>query len=350
MKRASWLPARLRRHGSLPWLVLVAVAAVLMLASLASIRSSSAPSPEARSATAALPEVAPPNLLRPISPVEAVAENAQRAFTGRPDDPAQPFVLKADAASKERALECMTQAIYYEAGYEPEPGKLAVAQVILNRVRHPGYPSTVCGVVYQGSKQSTGCQFTFTCDGSLMRAPAQSGWTAARKIAAQALAGLVSGAVGHATHYHADFVLPYWADSLDKQRQIGHHIFYRLRGSLGSAAAFSQRYGGREPIPTSPVAVEVALDAINQVAVDLSLPGPQGTVLETGRPQPLEADKLRGNPLVADERRGSLISGGSLVPPAATRANSGCAVSDAAVKTAPVKANDLRSTGKSRVC
>ena len=123
-----------------------------------------------------------------------------------------------------------------------------MAQVVLNRMRHPGFPSTVCGVVYQGSQLPTGCQFTFSCDGSLARAPIPSLWAQARKIAAEALAGRVFAPVGHSTHYHANYVLPYWADSLAKQVQIGRHIFYRLQGSLGTSAAFSQRYAGSDSI------------------------------------------------------------------------------------------------------
>src|SRR5205085_10886699 len=111
----------------------------------------------------------------------------------------------------------------------------------------------------------TGCQFTFTCDGSLMRNPIPSIWAQAKRIASQALDGKVFAAVGHATHYHADYVLPYWADSLAKQVQIGHHIFYRLQGGLGTDPAFSQRYAGKEPdLPPAPSTIAVAADATGQ--------------------------------------------------------------------------------------
>jgi spore germination cell wall hydrolase CwlJ-like protein len=86
---------------------------------------------------------------------------------------------------------------------------------VLNRMRHPGYPASICGVVYQGADRTTGCQFTFTCDGSLLRTPLASLWARSRKIAEDALSGRVYAPIGHATHYHADYVLPYWADSLD---------------------------------------------------------------------------------------------------------------------------------------
>src|SRR5438270_1491218 len=175
----------------------------------------------------------PPDLLRPLSPEEAAKENSERPFVNRPDTPAAKFVLKAAPEDRERALTCLAQAVYYEAAGEGSEGERAVAQVVINRLHHPGYPASVCGVVYQGSERGTGCQFTFTCNGSLLRAPVPDLWTRARKIADAALSGNVFAPIGHATHYHAEYVLPYWADSLDKMVQIGRHIFYRLRSSLG---------------------------------------------------------------------------------------------------------------------
>jgi spore germination cell wall hydrolase CwlJ-like protein len=100
-------------------------------------------------------------------------------------------------------------------------------QVVLNRARRPGYPKTVCGVVYQGAALPTGCQFSFACDGSVLRRPERAGWILARARAARALSGAVYARVGGATHYHGDYVVPYWIGSLDKLAAIGPHIFYR---------------------------------------------------------------------------------------------------------------------------
>jgi spore germination cell wall hydrolase CwlJ-like protein len=209
--------------------------------------------------------VAPLNLVKPLTPEEAIKANEERPFDATPDTPARQFKLLADQNSRGNAIDCLTQAVYYEAATEGPDGQRAVAQVVLNRMRHPGFPSTVCGVVYQGSQLPTGCQFTFTCDGSLARTPVAALWARARKIAEDALAGHVFAPVGHATHYHADYVLPYWADSLAKQVQIGHHIFYRLKGGLGTEAAFSQRYAGKEPdLPPAPSTVAVASEATAQ--------------------------------------------------------------------------------------
>lgn len=164
--------------------------------------------------------------------------------------PAAPFnaeVLSAD--DRARSLNCLASAIYYEARSEPEAGQRAVAQVVLNRVRHPAFPSTVCGVVFQGSQRRTGCQFSFTCDGSLARRPLRHAWEKAQRIATELFAGAVYAPVGNATHYHTRAVRPYWAPSLHKSAVVGAHIFYRWRGSAGEAAAFRQRHGGLEPSP-----------------------------------------------------------------------------------------------------
>ena len=147
------------------------------------------------------------------------------------------------------ALKCLTQAVYYEAAVEPLEGRRAVAQVVLNRMRHPGYPKSICGVVYQGSERRTGCQFSFTCDGSLLRAPAARPWREAAEVARMALAGHVEKSVGTATHYHADYVLPKWAFQLGKITTLGRHIFYRFHGRWGKAAALSGRYAMVERIP-----------------------------------------------------------------------------------------------------
>ncbi|MEP2549915.1 MAG: cell wall hydrolase [Marinomonas sp.] len=152
--------------------------------------------------------------------------------------------------NKARALRCMTQAIYYEAASESEAGQRAVAQVVLNRVAHSAWPSSVCGVVYEGSTRSTGCQFSFTCDGSMRRKPGSSSWARAQRVASRSLSGEVFKQVGLATHYHTNWVNPYWAPSLNFIGSIGAHRFYKMRGRNGTQAAFKGRYAGIERIPT----------------------------------------------------------------------------------------------------
>ncbi|WP_419880305.1 cell wall hydrolase [Novosphingobium silvae] len=149
---------------------------------------------------------------------------------------------------RSRALQCLTAAIYYEAASEPDAGQRAVAQVVLNRVAHPSYPKTVCGVVYQGSERSTGCQFSFTCDGSLARRPQRLFWDRAQEVARAALSGYVYAPAGLATHYHTVQVRPYWAPSLNYLATIGAHRFYSFRGGAGSPATFRYAYLGGEPV------------------------------------------------------------------------------------------------------
>ena len=177
--------------------------------------------------------------------------NASMPFSGSPIMAARPFDLSgAGATDHRRALLCLTQAVYYEAGYEPAGGRRAVAQVVLNRMRHPAFPKSVCGVVYQGARLPV-CQFSFVCDGSLYRRPALGAWKEAEAVAAAALDGYVERTVGAATHYHADYVAPNWAPLLAKISKIGAHIFYRWPGAWGSTAAFTGRYVGEPADPSS---------------------------------------------------------------------------------------------------
>ena len=140
--------------------------------------------------------------------------------------PAKPFHFRGTPAAREQAIQCLATAALYEVG-DDERGQKAIMQVVLNRVRLAGYPKTVCGVVYQGAARPTGCQFSFTCDGSQSRRPEHAGWAAARSAAQRALSGYVFRSVGTATHYHADWVVPYWIGSLDKIATVESHIFYR---------------------------------------------------------------------------------------------------------------------------
>ena len=161
-----------------------------------------------------------------------------------PSGAVAPFVLKTGDHDRARAIRCLTQAIYYEAASEPRAGQEAVAQVVLNRLKHPAFPKSVCGVVYEGSERGTGCQFTFTCDGSLARSPVLLRWDAAEQVATAALSGHVANQVGSSTHYHAAWMTPYWSASLVRTQQIGGHVFYRMPGAAGSPEALNGQYEG----------------------------------------------------------------------------------------------------------
>jgi len=164
-----------------------------------------------------------------------------------PGHAARPFTIASQSESDRRnSLQCLTAAVYYEARSEPEGGQRAVAQVVLNRVRHPAFPKSICGVVYQGSQRRTGCQFSFTCDGSMNRGTEPGAWDRARGIAAEALGGYVYAPVGVATHFHTTAIHPWWADSLARAVTVGSHIFYRWKGEWGDPKSFRRPYTGQE--------------------------------------------------------------------------------------------------------
>ena len=148
----------------------------------------------------------------------------------------QPFSLRG-ALDQSRDLECLTQAVYYEARGESRGGQQAVAQVVLNRVRHPAFPKSVCGVVFQGARYG-GCQFSFACDGSVHRRVEIGAWRRAETVAAKALDGSVMSGVGSATHFHVVGLNPGWRNRMTQVALVGQHVFYRFGGRAGRASAF----------------------------------------------------------------------------------------------------------------
>jgi spore germination cell wall hydrolase CwlJ-like protein len=136
--------------------------------------------------------------------------------------------LALASGKQANATACLATAIYFEARGESVKGQRAVGEVILARTRQPGRPKSVCGVVYEGSHRTTGCQFSFTCDGIADVVRNSSAWARAKRVAALVLASRGKKRVSRgATHYHATSVRPYWASSMIKVARIGSHIFYR---------------------------------------------------------------------------------------------------------------------------
>jgi spore germination cell wall hydrolase CwlJ-like protein len=135
-------------------------------------------------------------------------------------------VVKEAALAVQRETRCLTDVIYHEARSEPEAGQIAVAEVVLNRVSSGHYADTICGVVYQGAERITGCQFSFTCDGSMNLPIETAAWTRAERVAHDVILGHKRNIVGTATHYHAEYVDPYWAAAYGRSVHIGKHIFY----------------------------------------------------------------------------------------------------------------------------
>lgn len=126
---------------------------------------------------------------------------------------------------------CLANGIYFEARGESVRGQAAVAQVILNRVRNPAYPGSICGVVYQNDGWFNRCQFSFACDGIKDRVTSPSHYKTAQDVAMAVTAGKIFiPEVGSSTHYYANYVNPGWARGMKKMTKIGLHIFYRTYG------------------------------------------------------------------------------------------------------------------------
>ena len=151
------------RRAALPLAVAMLLSLLGLIGTQLYLARPAPPSP-APSVTVPLPEaLAQPNSFKPLTVEQAIEANKEVPFAQRRDSAAREFILKVDGDDRGRAVECLAQAVYYEAAGEGAEGQRAVAQVVLNRLRHPGYPSTICGVVYQGSERvMLGCQFTFT--------------------------------------------------------------------------------------------------------------------------------------------------------------------------------------------
>jgi Cell Wall Hydrolase len=185
-------------------------------------RSRPAPAP------VAAPAVAPAaSLIAPVTQAPSALLDSMMKMTGKP-------MFLGPVGDHQRAVDCLALAAWYEAGTDVESQR-SVVQVILNRVAHPSFPKSVCGVVFQGSQRTTGCQFTFTCDGSMLRRqPSPTAMARARAVAELALQGGVFAAVMQATHYHADYVQPWWSSHLIQRGRVGRHVFYSWPGKRGS--------------------------------------------------------------------------------------------------------------------
>jgi len=137
--------------------------------------------------------------------------------------------LRQSAKSQMGEHRCLAEAVYYEARSESRSGQIAVAEVVLNRVKSKHYPNTICGVVYEGAERTTGCQFSFTCDGSTMREPRGRMWQRSQQVAKTVITGGTRAITNRSTHYHTVAVDPHWSGSLRFNKQIGTHKFYRFK-------------------------------------------------------------------------------------------------------------------------
>lgn len=217
----------------------------------------------------------------------------------RGPSPSTPPAGPAETQVDQREQNCLAQAIYYEARGETQRGQVAVAEVIMNRVRSAHYPNSVCGVVYQGSHRSTGCQFTFTCDGSLAHRPRGRAWDRAQRVANAVLLGYTRPLTQGATHYHTVAVNPVWNSGLVETVRVGTHVFYRFPRGPERAhyqEALARRRGAlgvrRETIEPAAPELEVLDPAVEA-------PEPAAT---TAAPEPAqEAAVVSPGPLAGPE-------------------------------------------------
>ena len=241
-------------------LVTAAIAVVLYMNNPAGVsRYGTRPHPVAPPADV-VPNLLPMELA-PIAEDDARAANARIPLVLKDFVAARPFTYAGDGDSRARARDCLAAAMIYEAG-DDSRGQLSVGQVVINRARHPAFPKSICGVVFQGSERTTGCQFTFTCDGALNRRYSDAAWTRAQLNADMMLAGLTDPTVGLATHYHTDWVRPYWSDSLEKIAIVDTHLFFRWPGYWGTPGAFRGAVSGSD----GPVAKLAALSPLHGLA------------------------------------------------------------------------------------
>ena len=308
-----------RSRVVLRWILLVVGGVAILV--FATMQNVVPDRPDQRGPAVTLPlspdpaEPAPLTFQPNIAPADAEAMNAMRRDYGGPIVAAKPLIaprIFERQADLQRAVDCLTQAVYYEAASESAEGQRAVAQVVLNRVRDPNYPSSVCGVIYQGSERRTGCQFTFTCDGALARKPDPFLYTRARLVAVAALSGRVEPLVGLATHYHTRQVVPYWRTDLVKLRTVGAHIFYGWQGRETSGRGLRSGYTGIEPVITPPLLtpglspdILPTIDGLENGSNPFAAPAPDDRIKGPKLP-PQDFGRMR-----ADEGAGELAIGQS---------------------------------------
>lgn len=203
------------------------------------------------------------------------------------------------AEARRRAdLECMTEAVYYEARGESARGQAAVAQVIMNRVKQPNFPKSVCAVVFQGAGRG-GCQFSFACDGSMRAAREEAAWDRARDVAARVLAGAALVNIGAATHFHTLEVSPDWAPQMLRVATVGMHVFYkpspfrRAPGEIQTAVLTSRSERQPPQLRLEAALVEKAVETSLQAASPVADSKPaKATPAAT---KPAEAAELTGS-------------------------------------------------------
>jgi spore germination cell wall hydrolase CwlJ-like protein len=234
-------------------------------------------------------QVAPVTRLAIIAPIDAAMQQdgALRA---------QDATHAVTALASSRELDCLATAVYYEARGESAAGQAAVAQVVLNRVRHPAFPKTICGVVYQGASRGAGCQFSYTSNCARRRANEPGAWPRARQIASRALGGYVMAEVGLATNFHVVRLGRVWGGRMIRIGQVGGHVFYRMN-SRGQHAAPALPSTG---LAQSTVPAAAAVEAAYAVADAVAAPAPESPTASAAKPATPSAQASPTAPSASD--------------------------------------------------
>ncbi len=212
--------------------------------------------------------------------VPAVERLADEFAAGSVPDMATRVKTTRAADHMASELDCLAKTVYYEARGEGSEGQYAVAQVVMNRVKHRAFPGTVCGVVFQGSERHRGCQFSFTCNGSMSARLDIGAWKRARTVASQVFSGASVVEVASATHFHTTAVSPAWCPQMRQVAQVGTHVFYRFglrKALLETPAAVVERV----------VMIETPAIIVQESSISETMPAPPSIAPEaSGSPSP----------------------------------------------------------------
>lgn len=209
------------------------------------------------------------------------------------------------ALDSARQLDCLTQAVYFEARGETPRGQAAVAEVVMNRVKNPSFPKTICAVVFQGAA-SHGCQFSFACDGSMRRGLEMAAWDRARRIAERTLAGVMLANIGNATHFHTLSVQPDWGPQMLRVAQVGLHVFYRFNPHAPIARPMDEDRAVFVSLPMGPVSNIRLANAVLQKTADATV---AAAGLAPASPEPRTASAKAAEPAAASTQASESASG-----------------------------------------
>lgn len=179
-----------------------------------------AATPAATANTPFLPVSPPAPIAQPaetVTPVPATAA-APIAAPAPVSAPKSVSRVAASTSTTDAELNCLARVVLYEAGAESRAGQIAVAQVVMNRVRSPRFPNTICGVIYQRGQFSAIRSYS---------PPRNARWTRALALAREVRDGNAAPVVGRALYFHAARVSPAFARNQTRVARIGGHIFYR---------------------------------------------------------------------------------------------------------------------------